>query len=1281
MASAESSQHDKLRKRLEDELSHLKSSSDSTDYDWFLSCSALSSDYIQQPSTNSTSSTIPRVSNSALLAATPISPLKSPSIANNPNVKSPPSVSTTSASKDPNFFVGLSKTRTADARMMNPISKINTGSSVNSGLHRTATNVDTSDVGKSRVSAKPSPKYHEPLQPPSTQKKKGFFKKLFGSKSDDPKPEMNIYKSSSASKPTSNVLTSSPSNLSRTTSNVNSKYSPTSQQSILKPSVSGSISSNSTNTKSFNSRSNSFTSSERPELDADASPESSANNILKSFQQNLSLSDQYKEIDPELATYINEFESSNAHKMKDDIENVINSYNFIYTPIGLETIKYSEDKIPAHPNAPKSPSALTSKPRFGAPIEKELFLKYRKEKEERESSMFGSLLHKTKTNTPGTYAFNGMLNESEDTPPFNFEPLNYTPPPQKIDRKPPLKVLSNLKPMKKVAFAATTFVTDPPQQIPSRNPRKGNVEVCPNGELIIHKIDPQEKLNSATGMVVGGSGHLKLINQDNQQQQKQNGNGTPAENRDNIQIDVPNATSMTKTASQTSLDQTIKTEDRILAAKKAREHHADSENIDAQKEGLTIDKPMVKRKKHMDAPVVTLKMDELYTRCCHLREILPIPATLKQIPKGSTDPIPYLHLRNPRPSMIEILSFTDFIRIAPVICISLDGVSLTTEMFRIILSSLLYKKFLEKLSLRNTSIDEEGWKMLCLFLSMNKALKKLDITQCSALDVNTQRIKKKSKSATESRMVCNINDRSDRNWALLTASIIFRGGIDEIILTGCKIPDLKLFSNMLNLALVETSKIGLAYNNLSLQHCYVIARWLESNSNIVGVDLAFNDLSSNLKPFIQYLNSENNTDNNLMMLSLNSCNLIDCQDTDIFFNSLSKLNHLSYLDLSSNSKLMKTYIGKLSIYLPLFNQLLRLNISHNNLSTKSMVQFLELIPYVQKLNYLSIKGNELNDIVIESICKTLEYSSSLVSISLDDDKIDTRTEERIGLLTMRNIETQLYRSTGELKAKNGKLLSELMSEEDRKIIKEELGIEDNLSFTDALMIAIKSKDFDKQKLDKFLGIIVLVRSNIKHLISQLLELKNNGTLAFEGKEMLIRLFSIDKSFDKAIELINNNKLNSTKKCTDSVLNLSQYDEYLKNSFESSTTNSLNDIIKDLKKNPEKAESLKKAILTTKDPYDLIRMLKYCKYNNVEINDLFVKKYSDSPSSSRSNLEVASNIDSCLDDNDDVSIDSQASEHEITYSPSPDKDNNKLSEIYDMILKDLIVKPETKKQLE
>ncbi|OXT09870.1 hypothetical protein B9K06_27040, partial [Bacillus sp. OG2] len=56
-------------------------------------------------------------------------------------------------------------------------------------------------------------------------------------------------------------------------------------------------------------------------------------------------------------------------------------------------------------------------------------------------------------------------------------------------------------------------------------------------------------------------------------------------------------------SSVTTQDQTIKSEDRALAAQKAREHHEGLENIDLQKESLKIDKPMVKRKKQMEKPV------------------------------------------------------------------------------------------------------------------------------------------------------------------------------------------------------------------------------------------------------------------------------------------------------------------------------------------------------------------------------------------------------------------------------------------------------------------------------------------------------------------------------------------------------------------------------------------------------------------------------------------------------------------------------------------------------
>jgi hypothetical protein len=1269
------SQHDKLRKRLEEELSQLKSSSENADYDWFLTgiSSAISDGNknaldgtIGSSNNTNTASDVSETKKEdtvkppiATPFSVPISPLKSPTMANQPNVKSHPTLSTNTD----DYSAPLSKVRTADARMLTPMSRINTGGSLG-GLHRTATNVETSDIGRSKiVQSKPKPHNPQPistgpLHPPTPQKKKGFFKRIFGSKSDDTKPEMNIYNSPSHSPTTSTPASTLASRSTPSSSGVSSPSALSRSASHIEAKISPANSTSSTIKSPTHQKSEPSTASAKLEA---------------------TLSSEYKDIDPELAGYIKEFENTEIPKEDAVTLRSAKSYNYIYTPSGIDSVKYDEEHIPAHPDTPKTPSALATNPRFGGPIEKEIFLRQKKEREEKESSVFGSLLHKTKTNSPETFLFSGMMNESEDTPPFSFQPLHYTAPPERVDRKPPLRELTTLKPMKKVAFAATTFVNDPPQQIPSRNPRKGNVEICANGELIIHKIDPQEKINAATGIVVGGTGHLKLINQD---EASTTGADANMGNTNNMSIDVPNTASMTKAPSvqsmisQTSGDQTIKSEDRALAAKKAREHHG-FENIDVQKEGLKIDKPMVRRKRQMDVPVVKLKLDELYTRCCHLREILPIPATLKQIPKGSTDPIPMLHLRNPRPSMIEILSFTDFIRIAPVICISLDGVSLTREMFRIILSSLLYKRYLEKLSLRNTPIDEEGWRMLCLFLSMNKSLKKIDITQCPSLDVNTQRMKKKAKPGAEVRMTCNVNDRSDRNWALLTASIIFRGGIDDIILTGCKIPDLKLFSNLLNLALVDTTKIGLAYNSLTLQHCYVIARWLKINNRVVGIDLAFNDLSSNLQPFIQYLTNEDSNDNSLFMMSLNSCNLIDCEETDQFFSALSKSTHLTYIDLSSNAKLLKTYLNKLSIYLPLFDKLARLCINNNDLDNRAMVQFLESVPLMSKLNYLSIKGNAIDDCVLHSLCKALKNTPSLYSIDFDSDKVEPAIVERIGLLTMKNIEQQLYKQKDDFKIKKGHSFVDMISEQDRKIIKEELGLTDSMSFTDALFTVLKGKKVDTKKLDKFLGIIVMVRTNMKTLIQALLDSHNKDKLSVDGKEMLIRLWSMDASIDKAIELINNKKLNSTKESTDAVFDTSKYDAYLKNMFEHDKTNPLDDLILDLKKNPDHCDKLRSMILSTSDPYDMIQMIKYCKYNKIDIEDLFLKRYSESDSESSSvsiskgndQLEHSSEV---LLHDDDASIDSQESEVDgDVHENASEEDNAKLLRIYDLILKDMV----------
>lgn len=142
------------------------------------------------------------------------------------------------------------------------------------------------------------------------------------------------------------------------------------------------------------------------------------------------------------------------------------------------------------------------------------------------------------------------------------------------------------------------------------------------------------------------------------------------------------------------------------------------------------------------------------------------------------------------------------------------------------------------------------------------------------------------------------------------------------------------------------------------------------------------------------------------------------------------------------------------------------------------------------------------------------------------------------------------------------------------------------------------------------------------------------------------------SIDKALELINNKKLNSLKDSE-----ISKYKELAKNNFERGQDTSLDAVVKELKeKYAGNYDDLKSFIMSTNDPYDLISMLKGCKANNIKISDLFLKKYTASPDSSIQHLD--GNLD------DDASIDSVELE-------SDSGENNRMLHIYDKILKELL----------
>ncbi|KAG2732449.1 hypothetical protein G9P44_004866 [Scheffersomyces stipitis] len=718
-----------------------------------------------------------------------------------------------------------------------------------------------------------------------------------------------------------------------------------------------------------------------------------------------------------------------------------------------------------------------------------------------------------------------------------------TPAPSVLDSDSNFK---NLKPFKRVAFHSSTFLIDPPQQIPSRTPRKGNVEII-GTTVKINPLTDEDKLameksqmGQGGGIVVGGTGALGLIKKDKDEEDEEdeeevNGEpGSPESPKDGL---IKN-------------DSISSTEDEPAVDKKAR--------------ALNIDKPMIH---HQPAPagysipVKKMALDLMYTRCCHLREILPIPAILKQIPKGSMAPLPVLQLRNPTPTMVEIQTFADFLRIAPVICVSLDGVSLSLEQFKILLAAMSAKKQLEKISLRNTPMDQEGWAMLCWFLSRNTVLNRLDITQCPSLSVNVLKKRKKRNSDAKKdeevkRMTCNADNRSDMDWSLFVATLVARGGIEELILTGCCITDLDNFEKLMKLAVSKkTNRLGLAYNQLTPKHVKIVVdNWLFRDF-ARGLDLGYNDFSSiqMLKIFLDFKNEHKDFEeliskSMLAFLSLNSTNsMFNEYFKEVFESILLKLPNLKYLDFSNNQRLFGTFSKSPSVdsnsgielhsdnssissstssssskdlglsesaitqyftsKLPLFPKLIRLHLENINFSQSSLLSIAKVMPFCKNLGYFSLLGNRIELTAASALINALKNSKTLIALDCDNDNFPDLFKERIGLYCMRNMERLLYASKSvdlDLNDSGNENAGESLTESMNKILS---------------MKAKQKLDLTSPEVSKFIRRALKIRQELKATIDELLQLQLRNELDLEGKETLIRFIFIDSSIEKGLQLI------------------------------------------------------------------------------------------------------------------------------------------------------------------
>lgn len=202
--------------------------------------------------------------------------------------------------------------------------------------------------------------------------------------------------------------------------------------------------------------------------------------------------------------------------------------------------------------------------------------------------------------------------------------------------------------LKRVTIAVQEFNSDPPQQLPSRKPKRGNVLIPedmfsapPLISLGITNSSDQSSFQSNNLSLIFKR-ILKNINY--LENFKKAAKEAEKHQKDACYVAELNGSR----SGQTIRPKQWRTSPLTGATNSAADSATDQESssLDARASKLHIDKPInagahpfethqddnIKYSSHLEQT-----LDVAYTRCCHLREILPIPSTLRQV-KGKTAP-------------------------------------------------------------------------------------------------------------------------------------------------------------------------------------------------------------------------------------------------------------------------------------------------------------------------------------------------------------------------------------------------------------------------------------------------------------------------------------------------------------------------------------------------------------------------------------------------------------------------------------------------------------------
>lgn len=636
-----------------------------------------------------------------------------------------------------------------------------------------------------------------------------------------------------------------------------------------------------------------------------------------------------------------------------------------------------------------------------------------------------------------------------------------------------------------VGFALSTFEDNPPQKIPPVAPVEGNIEFLDTGEVVVHKraksyygIDTQPHTEKNHSEVV------RLA----QLKARQNAERLHTSITSNPLTSLfHSGVKAGANASKTLLEDDDEIANTLIAGKDV-DGTAHAKNLrfkDSSQSDLVADEEQWDMKANaMPSP----PPDQIYTRCCHLREIMPIRNILRQL-QGQLAPIPRVRVANTRPTLVEIQAFSDFLTVVPVSSLILDNHILTDEMIRLILVGILRSRDIARLTFVNTRMGPLGWQYLCSFLAnCNKSLLAINLS-CTTPSGVPHRVP----SFT----------REDMDWRLLSDALKEMGTLEELDVGGTmiKIEDLKY---LIEQGFKQGRILGLANNNLGHDDVKFVADWAQKpESQLMGINLGGNDLSreedwSIVQEFLRNPRIYQLSLRNSKLSHMHASHLIQAISP-----SQARKSNLRQLDLSYNPELFPYLIDLLAAALPNFQYLSRLQMDHCNLTSDTIVTLCEAISHCHRLVYLSVLGNcKLNESAATALCVAVHLSRSICTVEADIDESNVALRQQLATYCIQNLEKNA-----------GSLAQQLPAEEDDTADISSFH-EDLRAVTKAFSAVPEGERLPEQKYKVLVERMEGLRLKIKLRMHALLIKRRTGPLVQRDRESLMRLFFYSNNLDR-----------------------------------------------------------------------------------------------------------------------------------------------------------------------